>query len=143
MSIKINLFEYKIIEELGVGGFGKVYKVLNEEDNQYYAIKEISIKDEKEEIITNIKKEAEILSKFNSKNIVKYYGSSQDKEKFYILMEYCDGMDLKNFIDEYKGKNQIIEEKILLDIIRQLCTGIKEIHDKNIIHRDLKLKIYF
>ena len=138
MSIEIDSSQYKIIEKIGEGGFGKIYKVLNEDTNQYYAIKEFSIKDEKEENTKYIKKEADILSSFSSNNIVKYYGSSQISDKFYILMEYCDSGNLKNFIDKYKEKEEFIEEDILKDIINKIILGIKEIHDKNIIHRDLK-----
>ena len=65
----------------------KVYLVLNKKDNNNYVIKEISIKNVKNEDINNIQKEAEILSKFNHNNIVKYFGSSITKEYFYILME--------------------------------------------------------
>ena len=53
-------------------------------------------------------------------------------------MEYCEGQNLKDFIDENIKNNQLIEENKLYKIIRQLCEGIKEIHDKNIIHRDIK-----
>ncbi len=76
-SIIINDIEYKIIKELGKGGFGKVYQVLNKSDNKNYAIKEISIKDETEDKIQAFKNEAIILSKFNCENIVKYYDSSK------------------------------------------------------------------
>ena len=53
-------------------------------------------------------------------------------------MEYCDGQNLKDFIDENKNKNELIEENILYNIIKQICIGIKEIYNKNIIHRDIK-----
>ena len=77
--------KYKEIEELGKGGFGRVIKVLNELDNKYYALKEILIREETENDIKNNQKEADILSKFNCKNIVKYYDSFKENEKFYIL----------------------------------------------------------
>ena len=140
MSIKINSIKYKILKELTKDKKDgmKIYQVLNKKDDKNYVIKEISIKNEKNEIINIIEKEAEILSKFNHDNIVKYYGSSKTKEYFYILMEYCDSNDLRYFIKEQKDKSQLIEENNLYNIIMQICLGIKEIHDKNIIHRDLK-----
>ena len=66
MSITINSINYKIIKDLcKVKKIGmNIYQVLNEKDNKYYVIKEISIKDEKKEIINDIQKEADILSKF-------------------------------------------------------------------------------
>ena len=138
MSIFINKIKYKIKKKLGEGGSGKIYLVLNELDKKEYAIKEFSIQNEDEETIKKIKNEAFILSSFNSKNIVKYHGSQQNKEKFYILMEYCNGSNLKDFIKEHSQNNTYIEKKIIYYIIKQICSGIKEIHDKNIIHRDLK-----
>ena len=140
MSITINSIKYKKIKELGIDQKNgiKTYLVLSKKDDKNYALKEISIKNEKNEIINIIEKEAEILSKFNHPNIVKYYGSSKTNEFFYILMEYCDRNDLKYIINEYKKKNQLIKENELYNIILQICFGIKEIHNKDIIHRDLK-----
>ena len=137
-TIRISNIEYKFIEELGKGGFGKVNKVLNLSNNKYYAMKVIPIKGETEKKIQSLEKEAEILSKFNCDNIVKYYGSSKDDDNIYILMEYCDGDNLRNFIDKNIKDQTLIQEDTLKNIVKQICKGIKEIHDKNIVHRDLK-----
>ena len=96
----INKNKYKIIKELGKGGYEKVNLVLNNLDNKYYALKEIIIKEESN--INSIKNEINILSKFNCNDIIKYYDSYQDNNKFYILLEYCDGQNLKNYLDGYK-----------------------------------------
>jgi serine/threonine protein kinase len=53
-------------------------------------------------------------------------------------MEYCENSDLRNFINQYKEKNKLIDQNIILFILLDICTGLKEIHNKNIIHRDLK-----
>ena len=53
-------------------------------------------------------------------------------------MEYCKGQNLKSFINEFKMKDELIEENILFHIIKQICLGIKVIHSKKINHRDLK-----
>ena len=130
--------KYEIIKILGQGGFGRVIQVKNKSDNKYYAIKEIIIKDEMKNKIEDIQKEADILSKFDHENIVKYYDSDLYEGKFYILMEYCEGQNLKDFINKSIKNNELIEEDKLCHIIKQICLGIKEIHDKNIIHRDIK-----
>ena len=53
-------------------------------------------------------------------------------------MEYCDSGNLKNFIDKFRAKDELIKENKLKYIINKIILGIQEIHDKNIIHRDLK-----
>ena len=140
MVININDKEFKIIKEIGKGGFGRVMQVSNKSDNKNYAIKEIPIKGESIEKIESFQNEAIILSKFNCNTIVKYYDSSRDENNIYILMEYCNGKNLRNFIDENANNNTLIPENILYNIICQICIGIKEIHNKNIVHRDLNPK---
>ena len=60
-----------------------------------------------------------------------------NEENFYIFMEYCDGKDLATLIRENKKAVAAFEEEDLLSIIKQICSSIKEIHDKKIIHREL------
>ena len=83
--ISINNTKFKIIKELGQGGFGKVIQVLNKSDNKHYAIKVIPIKNVTKNKIEEIQNEANILSKFNCDNIVKYYGASKDNNNFYFF----------------------------------------------------------
>ena len=105
MIISINLKKYKIKKELGKGGNGQVFHVFNDEENKDYTIKKILIKGSNEDKII-IENDAKILSKIGDSNnhIVKYYGGFQDNEAFYILMEYCEGLDLKKFIEENKNR---------------------------------------
>ena len=135
MSVIINNEEYKIIKELGLGGFGKVYKL--QKDNSFYAYKKILIDNSLEENLDDYNNEAKILSNFNNEYIVKYFYSFQEKEYFNILMEYAGDFNLKQFILNHKKKNQLIEENIIKNIIIQICLGLKEIHKLNLIHRDL------
>ena len=134
-TVIINSGEYKIIEELGKGTFGKVYKL--QKDNKYYAYKKILIAESTKEQIDECYKEKNILSEFNNEYIVKFYFSSIDKNYFNILMEYAGKSNLKQFIKEYKDNNLLIEQNIIEDIIIQICLGLIEIHKNKIIHRDL------
>ena len=136
MSIKINSEEYKINRKIGVGGFGIVYKL--QKGNNYYAYKQIPINNITKEIIDKYKEEVNILSKFNSEYIVKYYNSFMRDGYFGILMEYGSELNLKQFIQKYKDSDELIEENIIEKIIKQICSGLKDIHEANIIHRDLK-----
>ena len=130
--------KYQILEELGHGAFGTSYKVFNKDDNNIYAMKQILIKSAKEEEFKKIQDEAIILSKLNCGNIVKYFESFSDNDYFNIIMEYCEGLDLRKFINEHKNNNKLIEKAIIEHIIYEICLGLKEIHKNNIIHRDLK-----
>ena len=79
-------------------------------NNKYYAMKVIPIKGETKEKIQKLEKEAKILSKFNCNNIVKYYDSSKNNNNIYILMEYCDGDNIRNLIDKNYKEDSLIEE---------------------------------
>ena len=138
MTLNINGQEYLIISELGKGGNGQVFKVQNKKDKKYYAMKKISIEYLNEKEIEMIENEAKILSSIDSEYIVKYYDSSKESKTFYILMEYCQGSDLKKYINNFKERKDLIKEKIIYKIILELCLGIKKIHDNNLIHRDFK-----
>ena len=134
-AININSEVYTIIEELGQGSFGKVFKL--EKDNKYYAFKKIPIKDSTKEEISKCTEEAKILSTFDNEFIVKFHYSFLEKDSFNILMEFAGNSNLKQFIQNFKKKNKLIEEKIIKDIIIQICQGLIQIHNSKIIHRDL------
>ena len=86
MSVIINNEEYKIIKELGQGGFGKVYNL--HKDNKFYAYKRVLIAYTSEDEINDYNNEAKILSSFNNEYFVKYHYSFLENEYFNILMEY-------------------------------------------------------
>ena len=134
MSITINSKQYEKIDTIGKGGFGEVLKVKNE--NRIYALKRIPLDNKEDE--EKIKNEANILSRFDSEYIVKYYDSYKDKKYFYILMEYCEGNDLRKLINKYKDEGKLMDEQLIYSIVLDICLGIKEIHKNKIMHRDIK-----
>ena len=132
---RFNSCDNKDEKIIGKGAYGKVYLIEN--NGKKYALKKIfSEMLEKEELLF-FEKESKILSSLNDEYIIKYYYSFKENHYFNIIMEY-GGNNLKQFIANYKEKNQLIGEKIILDIIKQICLGIKAIHKNKIIHRDLK-----
>ena len=138
-------FGYENIEEVrdvlndknlvGVGSSAIAYKIWNKNDNKFYLLKKFN----KSKFLENQpENESEILKNISHQNVVKYYYSFLVKESYYIIMEYCENFDLRKFIDKYKEKQILIDEKVILIIILDICCGLKEIHNKNIIHKDLK-----
>ena len=100
-----------------------------------YALKQISLEKLNEKEKNDYEKEAQFLSRFNNEYIVKYYESFIKDNKFNIIMEYAGNKTLKSYIKD--RENELIDPKTLNNIIKQICLGLKEIHESNIIHRDI------
>lgn len=86
--------------------------------------------------------EIEILSSFNDDNIVKFYTWNKTGGIYYLRMEYCDGGDVYEYIKKNGRDFQFSKEKydFLWEFCNQVARGLEYIHDKNIIHRDIKLQ---
>ena len=137
---KINNFwkNYKIIKTIGKGGSGVC--VLVEKEDKKFVIKKINISELElsKEMIENYQELVLYLSRIiTNDNVIKYYKSEIEGDYLNILMEYGGNSNLKQFIYEYKDRDTVIDEKIINDIIIQICNGLKDIHNAKIIHRDL------
>ena len=96
--------DYKIINKLGQGSFGSAYKVINIKDKKYYVLKQILLDEAKKEEKDQLMKEAIILSKLNNDHVVKYFNSFMENNSFNIIMEFCEGLDLRKFINSIKRR---------------------------------------
>ena len=139
---------YRIIKHVSESNFSNIYLVLYK--NRKYIVKEcfplnIVIRDEENKVFTekykskfkmiknNFMKEAEIIRKFNEESIVQFKDYFKENNTEYMLLEYCTGSSLKQYILE----NELAEEEIL-EIFVKIVKAVKKIHEKNVIHRDLK-----
>ena len=86
--------------------------------------------------------EIEILTSFDDKNIVKFYTWDKTEGIFYLRMEYCDGGDVYEYLKQNGSDFQFDKQKynFLLEFCKQVSRGLEYIHEKNIIHRDIKLQ---
>ncbi|MEE3928214.1 serine/threonine-protein kinase [Mycoplasmopsis ciconiae] len=125
--------KYKVIKLIGIGGMSKVFLVQQIDTQKTYALKYRNNDDNQNNKIRFIR-ELELLRKINSKNIPKIYSWHIDEDEQFFVMEYIEGETLNNIIK----KNGFLHERIALNYIKQISSAIKELHDLNIIHRDIK-----
>ena len=141
---KINKYikDYKIKDRIGVGSYGIVYKVTKKNnEKQIYVLKQIPFNlkaDINNETLIEAKNEALILSKLKHKYIVKYYDSFQDNNNLNIVMEYCEYGDLDSYIKNLKKNNKHLSENQIWKFFIEICTGLSYMHNKKILHRDMK-----
>ncbi|MCK5319149.1 MAG: protein kinase, partial [Anaerolineales bacterium] len=126
---------YEILDELGKGGMGEVYRVKDEKLDEEMALKVL-----KPEIaaykgtIERFKNELKLARKIAHKHVCKMYDLNEEEETSYITMEYVKGEDLKSFI---RAKSRLTQEEAIT-IAKQVCEGLAGAHELGVIHRDLK-----
>ena len=118
---------------LGHGGFGTVYKGQNDAGTNF-AIKRVS-KTNKRNASTEAVKAHFLKEKINHDHVVKVYDVRNWKDSMWIVMEYCDLGDLNNFFEKFQRN---LATKSRVNIMCQISKGIAFLHDKNIVHRDIK-----
>jgi serine/threonine protein kinase/Tfp pilus assembly protein PilF len=126
---------YEIIEELGKGGMGKVYRVEDKKINEEVALKLIKpeIASDKK-TIERFSNELKMARKIAHRNVGRMYHLSEREGTHYITMEYVEGQDLKGLI---RQTGKLTVEKAI-SITKQVCEGLSEAHRLGVIHRDLK-----
>jgi len=127
--------KYQIIEELGKGGMGRVYKALDTEVNEKVALKlikpEVALD---RETIERFRNELKLARKIRHKNVCQMFDLNTSEGTYYITMEYVSGQDLKGLIRQ-SGRLAV---ETAVSIAKQVCNGLEEAHAQGIVHRDLK-----
>lgn len=126
---------YEIIEEIGKGGMGKVYKAFDKDIDENIALKIIRPEiASNAQIITRFQNELKMARKIAHRNVCKMYDLGKDGNTKYISMEYVQGEDLKTTI---KRMGPLTVGKAIY-VAKQVCEGLAEAHRLGVIHRDLK-----
>lgn len=130
--------KYRVDSLLGQGGMGKVFKVTHLQLNKIFALKLMDFEPSAQDAmhVLRFKREAEALAKITHPNIVMVtdFGVLPNEQAPYIVMEYIDGVTLRQLLST-PGK---FTERQALQIAKQLCAGLHEAHQQGIVHRDLK-----
>lgn len=126
---------YEIVEKLGGGGMALVYKGVD-----LLLSRAVTVKILREQLASDVdvvrrfQKEAQAVAKLSHPNIVSIYDVGQEKDIYYLVMEYIEGKNLKEIILE-KGRLEVGEA---INYAMQICDALQHAHDNNVIHRDIK-----
>ncbi|XP_040083308.1 serine/threonine-protein kinase Nek1 isoform X1 [Oryx dammah] len=133
--------KYIRVQKIGEGSFGKAILVRSTEDGRQYVIKEINISRMSNKEREESRREVAVLANMRHPNIVQYRESFEENGSLYIVMDYCEGGDLFKRINAQKGI--LFQEDQILDWFVQICLALKHVHDRKILHRDIKSQNIF
>lgn len=144
--------DYTQVKKLGQGGFGTVYLVRDNRDQKQYVMKEVDLSKTDEKGRQEALKEVSFLQQMAHPNIISYNeyfeGLSPPKGRMgrrtpmlYIVMAFADGGDLEQRIKKAGGRS--FTESQIVDWLVQILLALKHIHDRKILHRDIKSQNIF
>jgi serine/threonine-protein kinase len=127
--------QYQIVERLGEGGMGKVYKVFDPIMNRYAALKMMKV-DVPDGEKRRFRQEARLCGTFMHPNLVRTLevGTMKSHGLFWFAMEYLEGADLMGFIE----KDEAIGWDFTKEVFRQVLDGLIHVHARNFVHCDIK-----
>src|SRR6516164_1904335 len=126
---------YRILEKLGEGGMGAVYKAHDTQLDRDVAVKVLpaqSLHDA--DAVARFQREARALAKLSHPNIIQAYDSGADKGKHFLVMEYVEGVNLVALL----RRQGALPPTLAADMIYQAALGLQHAHARGLVHRDLK-----
>jgi eukaryotic-like serine/threonine-protein kinase len=127
--------KYKILQIVGMGGMGVIYKAVQEPLNRIVALKVLPPQmSGNEEMSQRFEIEAKAISMLQHQNIVSIYEYGDDKGYHFFAMQFIDGENLSVRIQQKKAM-PVTE---IMDFSKQMCRGLRYAHSQNVIHRDIK-----
>ncbi|XP_067944061.1 serine/threonine-protein kinase Nek1-like [Watersipora subatra] len=133
--------KYQKVKMIGEGSFGKAFLVKDRSNGKQYVIKEIAMGKMGPKEREDARKEVAVLAQLQHPNIVSYKESFEEFGNLFISMDFCDAGDLFARINAQRGV--LMQEAQILDMFVQISLAIKHIHDRKILHRDIKSQNIF
>ena len=134
MINKIICNRYKILDHLGTGGMATVWLGYDTILDRQVAIKTFKIDANDEDAVKRFNREAKAVTSLSHPNIVSIYDVENEGEFYYLILEYVEGMTLK----DYMIKNPRIPIETIVHIAKQIASRLSHAHQNGIIHRDIK-----
>ncbi|MDV2685380.1 Stk1 family PASTA domain-containing Ser/Thr kinase [Alkalihalophilus lindianensis] len=126
---------YQILETIGGGGMANVYKALDVILDRHVAVKVLQPQfSEDEQFIKRFRREAQAATSLNHPNVVNIFDVGEEGNTYYIVMEYVEGLTLKELIQQ----QSTLQVDQVLDLLKQMMAAIAHAHANQIIHRDIK-----
>jgi serine/threonine protein kinase len=126
---------YEVLESLGEGGMGLVYRVRDRETNEILALKLLRPEIARDPaMMERFKDEIRLARRITHKNVSRIYDFNRVDDLVYITMEYVDGESLRAYL---KRAGKLSPERVI-DLARQIAAGLGEAHAQGVVHRDLK-----
>ncbi|XP_017287005.1 serine/threonine-protein kinase 4-like [Kryptolebias marmoratus] len=122
---------FDVLEKLGEGSYGCVFKANYKETGEIVAIKQVPVESDLQEII----KEISIMQQCHSPHVVRYYGSYFKNSDLWIVMEYCGGGSVSDII---RIRNKTLTEEEIATVLQSTLKGLEYLHFMRKIHRDIK-----
>lgn len=127
-----SLGRYRILEEIGRGGMGRVYRAQDTQLDRIVAIKKLIADDDKESVARFLR-EAKATAKLDHPNIVKVYELGEEEDQYYFVMDYVEGVSLQAL-----AQKSTLTIRQIAEIMGKIANAVQYAHDQGIIHRDLK-----
>lgn len=122
---------FELLEKLGEGAYGSVFKATHRESGKLIAVKQVPVDADLQDII----KEISIMQQCENSFIVKYFGSYFKRSDLWIIMEYCGAGSVADII---RLRNKTLDEVEIVPILKATLKGLEYLHSKRKIHRDIK-----
>jgi serine/threonine protein kinase len=123
--------DFQLVEKLGEGSYGSVWKAIHTKSNVVTAVKKVPIENDLNDLLNEIK----IMKQCSSPYIIKYYGSYYKESELWIIMEYCGGGSVSDIM---KITGKTLNEEQIATVLRDALKGLNYLHGMKKIHRDIK-----
>ncbi len=131
--------KYELLNRLGRGGMGEVYKAFHPQLQRYVAIKVLLTNSETDpEFIARFQREAMAVAQLRHPHIVQVYDFDIEGDKPYMVMEYLEGETLAQRMARYHKSGQLLPTDEIVRLFQQICSAVDYAHKQGMLHRDIK-----